>query len=86
MIYCRCDCAQKLQHKFDYLKTILNDTASFKSIYRYAFDFARVRTIIEIRHSETADSIQSLSRHECVYFCFQFSTVIVRIKIREVWI
>ena len=50
----RCDSVQKLQQKFEYLKSLLNDTASFKSIYRYAFDFARVsikqRQIMNICH------------------------------------
>lgn len=37
----QCDCTEKLQSKFDYLRSLLNDTAAFKNIYRYAFDFAR---------------------------------------------
>ncbi|XP_043928515.1 DCN1-like protein 5 [Protopterus annectens] len=37
----QCDCTEKLQSKFDYLRSLLNDTATFKNIYRYAFDFAR---------------------------------------------
>lgn len=38
----RCDCTEKLQSKFDFLRSQLNDISSFKNIYRYAFDFARV--------------------------------------------
>ncbi|ELW64932.1 DCN1-like protein 5 [Tupaia chinensis] len=37
----QCDCTEKLQNKFDFLRSQLNDIASFKNIYRYAFDFAR---------------------------------------------
>ncbi|MBW05140.1 DCN1-like protein 5, partial [Eschrichtius robustus] len=36
-----CDCTEKLQNKFDFLRSQLNDISSFKNIYRYAFDFAR---------------------------------------------
>lgn len=38
-----CDSAVKMQSKLDYLKSILNDPNIFKSIYRYAYDFAKVR-------------------------------------------
>ncbi|KAJ7412651.1 DCN1-like protein 5 [Willisornis vidua] len=37
----QCDCTEKLQSKFDFLRSQLNDISSFKNIYRYAFDFAR---------------------------------------------
>ncbi|XP_054986143.1 DCN1-like protein 5 isoform X3 [Sorex araneus] len=37
----RCDCTEKLQNKFDFLRSQLNDISAFKNIYRYAFDFAR---------------------------------------------
>ncbi|KFO25638.1 DCN1-like protein 5 [Fukomys damarensis] len=37
----QCDCTEKLQNKFDFLRSQLNDISSFKNIYRYAFDFAR---------------------------------------------
>uniref|UniRef100_A0A1A9WRG8 Defective in cullin neddylation protein n=1 Tax=Glossina brevipalpis TaxID=37001 RepID=A0A1A9WRG8_9MUSC len=36
-----CDSAAKMQSKLDYLKNILNDPNVFKSIYRYAYDFAK---------------------------------------------
>ncbi|KAK7160605.1 hypothetical protein R3I93_008302 [Phoxinus phoxinus] len=36
-----CDCTERLQGRLDYLRTQLNDPVLFKSIYRYAFDFAR---------------------------------------------
>ncbi|CAG2064534.1 unnamed protein product [Timema podura] len=36
-----CDTICKLQMKLDYLRSLLNDHSSFKSIYRYAYDFAR---------------------------------------------
>lgn len=38
----QCDSIIKLQSKFEYLRSHLNDQNLFKSIYRYAFDFARV--------------------------------------------
>lgn len=37
----QCDSSEKLQGKFEYLRSLLNDPVSFKQIYRYAFDFAR---------------------------------------------
>lgn len=37
----QCDSVEKLQAKLDYLRSILNDAVAFKSIYRYAYDFAR---------------------------------------------
>ncbi|XP_063250636.1 DCN1-like protein 5 isoform X2 [Prinia subflava] len=37
----QCDSTEKLQSKFDFLRSQLNDISSFKNIYRYAFDFAR---------------------------------------------
>uniref|UniRef100_A0A673FUQ4 DCN1-like protein n=1 Tax=Sinocyclocheilus rhinocerous TaxID=307959 RepID=A0A673FUQ4_9TELE len=36
-----CDCTERLQGKLDYMRSQLNDPVIFKSIYRYAFDFAR---------------------------------------------
>uniref|UniRef100_A0A0K8TLX2 Defective in cullin neddylation protein n=1 Tax=Tabanus bromius TaxID=304241 RepID=A0A0K8TLX2_TABBR len=37
----QCDSAIKVQSKLDYLRSLLNDPNVFKSIYRYAYDFAR---------------------------------------------
>ncbi|PVD35240.1 hypothetical protein C0Q70_06521 [Pomacea canaliculata] len=37
----QCDSVPKLQAKFDSLRSLLNDPVTFKSIYRFAFDFAR---------------------------------------------
>ncbi|XP_066999213.1 DCN1-like protein 4 isoform X1 [Anabrus simplex] len=37
----QCDTISKLQSKLDYLRSLLNDQVTFKSIYRYAYDFAR---------------------------------------------
>ena len=36
------DSVDKLRHKLDYLRSLLDDHVTFKNIYRYAFDFARV--------------------------------------------
>ncbi|KAK6631800.1 DCN1-like protein 4 [Polyplax serrata] len=41
LIELQCDTIPKLQLKLEYLKSLLNDPATFKSIYRYAYDFAR---------------------------------------------
>lgn len=41
-VICRCDSTEKLRNSLDYLRSVLNDATSFKLIYRYAFDFARV--------------------------------------------
>lgn len=38
----QCDSKEKLQSKLDYLRNLMNDQNVFKSIYRYAYDFARV--------------------------------------------
>lgn len=38
----QCDSIQKLQYRLDYLRCLLNDQNTFKAIYRYAYDFARV--------------------------------------------
>ncbi|KAK7870061.1 hypothetical protein R5R35_012014 [Gryllus longicercus] len=37
----QCDTIPKIQSKLDYLRSLLNDQVTFKSIYRYAYDFAR---------------------------------------------
>lgn len=39
----QCDSIAKVQSKLDFLKNYLNDPNTFKNIYRYAYDFARVR-------------------------------------------
>ncbi|XP_029923568.1 DCN1-like protein 5 [Myripristis murdjan] len=41
MTLLQCDCTERLRSKMDYLRCELNDSAVFKNIYRYAFDFAR---------------------------------------------
>lgn len=38
----QCDSSTKVQHKLEYLRNLLNDSHTFKGIYRYAYDFARV--------------------------------------------
>lgn len=38
----QCDSIQKLQIRLEYLRGLLNEQNSFKLIYRYAYDFARV--------------------------------------------
>lgn len=40
--FVRCDSTERLRNSLDYLRSVLNDSTSFKLIYRYAFDFARV--------------------------------------------
>ncbi|XP_059700832.1 DCN1-like protein 4 isoform X4 [Haemorhous mexicanus] len=37
----QCDTTEKLRNSLDYLRSLLNEPANFKLIYRYAFDFAR---------------------------------------------
>jgi len=41
MTQLQCDNIGKLQGKLNYLRSLLDDPANFKTIYRYAFDFAR---------------------------------------------
>ncbi|XP_042901219.1 DCN1-like protein 4 isoform X2 [Parasteatoda tepidariorum] len=36
-----CDSIAKIRNKIDYLRSLLNDPVIFKSLYRYAYDFAR---------------------------------------------
>ncbi|XP_051928685.1 DCN1-like protein 4 isoform X3 [Hippocampus zosterae] len=38
----QCDSTERLRNSLDFLRSVLNDSTSFKLIYRYAFDFARV--------------------------------------------
>lgn len=40
----QCDSISKIQQKLEYLRNQLNDHITFKGIYRYAYDFARVGT------------------------------------------
>ena len=42
----QCDTAAKVQNKLEYIRNLLNDQNTFKFIYRYAYDFARVRILI----------------------------------------
>jgi len=37
----QCDSLSKLKNKFDYLYSLLNNSSYYKSIFRYAFDFAK---------------------------------------------
>lgn len=46
----QCDTASKVQSKLDYLKQCLDDPNMYKSIYRYAYDFARVSFLIVFSH------------------------------------
>lgn len=38
----QCDSISKLQNKVEYLRGLLDDPHTFKGVYRYAYDFARV--------------------------------------------
>ena len=46
LLFCRCDSLVKLKSKLDSLRGYLKDSSNFKKIYRYAFDFYRVRGLI----------------------------------------
>lgn len=37
----QCDSLAKLRNKLEYLRSLLNDPSTFKSIYRYSFDFSK---------------------------------------------
>ncbi|CAG5135575.1 unnamed protein product [Candidula unifasciata] len=41
LLHYRSDSTEKLQNKMEYLRSLINDPAAFKNIYRFAFDFAR---------------------------------------------
>lgn len=42
----QCDTPSKLQNKLNYFYNLMNDPQSFKLIFRYAYDFARVSPLI----------------------------------------
>lgn len=46
----QCDSIIKVQGRLDHLKCLLSDSNHFKAIYRYAYDFARVRSNSFIKH------------------------------------
>lgn len=43
-----CDSVAKVQSKLENLNSYLNDPNTFKNIYRYAYDFARVSWVCHI--------------------------------------
>lgn len=45
-----CDTISKIQQKLEYLKNLLNEPHTFKGIYRYAYDFARVNLYFFFLH------------------------------------
>lgn len=47
----RCDSVKKLQEKLNFLREYFNDALTFKSIYRYAYDFAKVSFTYTYRQS-----------------------------------
>jgi hypothetical protein len=51
----RCDSIVKVQSKLDYLRSLLNDQVTFKSIYRYAYDFA----LFDLRRCDSIVKVQS---------------------------
>lgn len=51
----RCDSTERLRNSLDYLRSVLNDSTSFKLIYRYAFDFARVSPAQTFSSKDTLD-------------------------------
>ncbi|BES93925.1 DUF298 [Nesidiocoris tenuis] len=56
----QCDTIHKIQNKLDYLRSLLNDPTSFKSIYRYAYDFARQDKDQRSMDMETAKAMLQL--------------------------
>lgn len=46
----QCDTVTKVQSKLDHLRNYLNDSNTFKSIYRYAYDFARVSDFLSMNN------------------------------------
>lgn len=44
----QCDTPTKLQNKLNYFYNLMNDPQSFKLIFRYAYDFARVSRVLEV--------------------------------------
>lgn len=56
----QCDTIAKIQNKLEYLRSLLNDQSSFKSIYRYAYDFARQDKDQRSMDMETAKAMLQL--------------------------
>lgn len=54
-----CDSTAKMVVKLDFLRSILNDPNSFKSIYRYAYDFAKVRALCDDNDDVICDIFSS---------------------------
>jgi hypothetical protein len=67
----QCDSIAKVQYKLDYLRALLNDSNTFKCIYRYAYDFARVCLFV--------------SEYILLFFLMSFFFFSNRIKIRGRW-
>ena len=43
-LFYRCESISKIRRKLDHLRSLLDDPVIFKNMYRYAYDFARVRS------------------------------------------
>lgn len=60
----QCDSISKIQQKLEYLRNQLNDPYTFKGIYRYAYDFARVCATLSVSLSVSDIHIMGIN-----YFC-----------------
>lgn len=74
----QCDSISKVQQKLEYLRNQLNDPHTFKGIYRYAYDFARVRVFYTRIYA--TDDVSHIFAGILKY------SLSCRIKINEVWI
>ncbi|XP_065221682.1 DCN1-like protein 4 [Planococcus citri] len=55
----QCDCIPKIRAKIDHVRSLLQDHSTFKSVYRYAYDFARDKDQRSM-DSETAKDMLNL--------------------------
>jgi DCN1-like protein 4/5 len=69
-----CDTPTKLQNKLNYFYNMLNDPQTFKLIFRYAYDFARVSHLTE--HFRLVSAIFNCSKCFSLHF---------RTKINAAW-
>lgn len=68
----QCDSINKVQQKLEYLRNLLNDPHTFKGIYRYAYDFARVsRAFFFINHELKAQYFWSFCYNLTIFFFFR---------------
>lgn len=80
----QCDSISKIQQKLEYLRNQLNDPYTFKGIYRYAYDFARVCTTYYLyyQYSDIPTSVMNVFLSAA---SDHFAQTLYRTKINVAW-